>query len=133
MSKLLISGPTVTNINSYLGNINPSSIVYRSLIFDPSYDLIDPSYNQGIIGSVTYNSNGTNYIQSNYIPGSYSGYFPTLDPSSNELAIFDLFDNSGNSFYQVLDPSLNITYENTYYGVNKVMNIGPNIIMLMEP
>jgi len=122
--KLLISGTDVVNINSYLGNINPMSITARSLEFTNT----DPSGNK-IIGNITYETNSIQ-TQSNIIFTDYSGYFPTLIPSSNEASIIDLFDNT--LFYQVLDPILYINYQGINYTVNKVMNIGPNLIMLMN-
>ena len=123
--KLLISGANVVNINSYLGNINPTSITARSLEFTNT----DPSGNK-IIGLITYVTTSSQ-SQSNIIYTDYSGYFPTLVPSSNEASIIDLFQNT--LFYQVLDPILYINYEGTNYTVDKVMNIGSNIIMLMNP
>ncbi len=123
--KLLISGADVVNINSYLGNINPMTITERSLEFTNT----DPSGNK-IIGLITYVTSSSQ-SQSNIIYTDYSGYFPTLVPSSNEASIIDLFQNT--LFYQVLDPILYINYEGTNYTVNKVMNIGANIIMLMNP
>jgi hypothetical protein len=122
--KLLISGADVVNINSYLGNINPTSITTRSLEFSNT----DPSGNK-IIGLITYVTSSTQ-SQSTTIYTNYSGYFPTLT-LSNEASIIDLFNNT--LFYQVLSPILTINYEGTYYTVNKVMNIGANIIMLMNP
>ena len=124
--KLLISGADVVNINSYLGSINPTSITERSLEFSNT----DPSGNLKIIGLITYVTSSTQ-SQSNIIYTDYSKYFPILDPSSNEASIIDLFNNT--LFYQVLSPILTINYEGTYYTVNKVMNIGANIIMLMIP
>ena len=123
--KLLISGANVVNINSYLGNINPTSITTRSLEFNNT----DPSGNK-IVGEITYVTSSSQ-TQTNIIYTDYSGYFPTLDPSSNEASIIDLFDNT--LFYQVLSPILTINYQGTYYTVEKVMNIGANIIMLMNP
>ena len=123
--KLLISGADVVNINSYLGNINPMTITERSLEFNNT----DPLGNK-IIGLITYVTSSSQ-SQSNIIYTDYSGYFPTLVPSSIETSIIDLFQNT--LFYQVLDPILYINYESTHYTVDKVMNIGYNIIMLMNP
>jgi hypothetical protein len=122
--KLLISGENVVNINSYLGNINPTSITRQSLEFNNN----DPSKTK-IIGEITYTNSSQH--QSNTTYTSYSEYFPTLDPSSNEASILDLFNNK--LFYQVPNPIYNINYENVNYTVQKVMNIGANVIMLMTP
>jgi hypothetical protein len=128
--KLLISGENVVNINSYLGNINPTSITSRNLEFTN-----EDTNGSKIIGQTTYlttssKSQSQTQSQSNIVYTDYSEYFPILDPPSNEASILDLFNNK--LFYQVPNPIYNIIYEGNSYTVEKVMNIGANIIMLMN-
>lgn len=119
---LLVSGSNMPNINSFINEIsNPLNITYRQLNFT-----YDPSALPIIIGAVQ----SATTVQTTITQIDYTNYFPTLSPEY-KTSIETLFTDS--SFYTTLVPSLTIIYNSTTYTVNRVMNIGSNIIMLMVP
>jgi hypothetical protein len=118
---LLISGPTMPNINSYLGNItNQSSVIYSQLNFtyDPSSSL------PIIIGTIQT----TPSIQNTITQFDYTGYFPTLTQADYD-SLTTLFP----TYSTILSVPINIIYNNIKYMVSNVMYLGSNIIMLMVP
>lgn len=121
-SILLVSGSNMPNINSFLsGPPDASSITYRQLNFT-----YDPSGLPIIIGAIQ----SALTVQTTITQIDYTNYFPPLSPEY-ATSIETLFTDS--SFYTTLVPSLTIIYNSTTYTVNRVMNIGSNIIMLMVP
>ena len=118
---LLISSPTMPNINSYLGNIDDqSSVIYSQLNFTYDTNTSLPI----IIGTIQTAPS----IQNTITQFDYTGYFPTLTQADYD-SLTTLFP----TYSTILSVPINITYNSINYIVNRVMYLGSNIIMLMVP
>ena len=121
MSILLFNSINNVNLHTYLEYIqnttNTQTIEFNS------------SDSNKII--ITLMDENNNTIQQKTIFKDYSNYFPVLSLPSNEASIKDLFNNV--LFYQSPSYVFTVIYEGITYSVNKVMNLGYNTIMLLEP
>jgi hypothetical protein len=79
---------------------------------------------------ITLMDEHNNIIQQKTMFKDYSNYFSFLLPS-NDASIKDLFNNE--LFYQSPSYVFTVIYDGITYSVNKVMNLGSNTIMLLEP
>lgn len=121
MTTLLINTPHNINIYTYLEYLQDKTI-------SQTIEFNGTDSNKII---VTLKDETGNTFQQKIIYKDYSSYFSLSDSLINTASIKDLFDNV--LFYQSPMYKFNVIYQNTTYLVNKVMNLGCNTIMLLEP